>query len=429
VAVLGAVFAGQAVAAHVVPRMTGDGATISDLLPHSVPGLMADFKVVRREVARGEPNWQQLTVPGGVYLRAISMASAQVGFAAGELGKVLRTTDGGDTWQYVLNQGFPYYYYGCQAIDEQTVIVSGFQNQSGEGIIRWSEDGGQTWGPVVALPGPGGVKWLAHVEFIDPDRGIVEAAWAGGIHRTTNGGRTADDWTYVEPSGSWFLGTFTYLPDGRVWLAGIDIVNSPDHGVSWSQLPSTSAIFDGPIAILESNQGFVGGGTISPAVAGWVYETSDGGSSWSPSPVLTTPYPVRGLMLLDEDRAWAVGGNVFTNVGGIWGTTDGGETWALEQNTANETIDLDWVRVDSDFVDVYAAGYVSQIWRARVFAPTGAPCPWDLDDSGSVGITDLLVLLAAWGPNPGHPADFNGDDFVGINDLLALLANWGACPE
>ena len=55
-------------------------------------------------------------------------------------------------------------------------------------------------------------------------------------------------------------------------------------------------------------------------------------------------------------------------------------------------------------------------------------CPWDLDGSGNVGLSDLLELLAAWGPNPGHPADFDGDDSVGLSDLLAMLANWGPCP-
>ena len=44
-----------------------------------------------------------------------------------------------------------------------------------------------------------------------------------------------------------------------------------------------------------------------------------------------------------------------------------------------------------------------------------------------VGITDFLDLLAAWGPNPGHPADFDGDNEVGISDFLELLANWGPC--
>jgi hypothetical protein len=56
------------------------------------------------------------------------------------------------------------------------------------------------------------------------------------------------------------------------------------------------------------------------------------------------------------------------------------------------------------------------------------PCPWDLDGSGTAGITDLLGLLAAWGPAPGHPADFDEDGVVGITDLLDLLAHWGPCP-
>ena len=60
--------------------------------------------------------------------------------------------------------------------------------------------------------------------------------------------------------------------------------------------------------------------------------------------------------------------------------------------------------------------------------PDTCECPWDLDGGGTVGITDFLALLAAWGPNPGHPADFDGDGFVGITDFLELLANWGPCP-
>ena len=55
-------------------------------------------------------------------------------------------------------------------------------------------------------------------------------------------------------------------------------------------------------------------------------------------------------------------------------------------------------------------------------------CPWDLDSSGTVGILDLLALLADWGTDPGGPPDFDGDGTVGILDLLTLLANWGECP-
>ncbi len=55
--------------------------------------------------------------------------------------------------------------------------------------------------------------------------------------------------------------------------------------------------------------------------------------------------------------------------------------------------------------------------------------PGDIDGDGAVGITDLLLLLAAWGPCPPQcppscAADLDGDCVVGIVDLLTLLANW-----
>ena len=58
----------------------------------------------------------------------------------------------------------------------------------------------------------------------------------------------------------------------------------------------------------------------------------------------------------------------------------------------------------------------------------GPACPWDLDDNGSVGASDLLSLLVQWGTDPGGPPDFDGDGTVGASDLLALLVNWGPCP-
>jgi probable HAF family extracellular repeat protein len=55
-------------------------------------------------------------------------------------------------------------------------------------------------------------------------------------------------------------------------------------------------------------------------------------------------------------------------------------------------------------------------------------CHADIDGSGDVSISDLLALLAAWGPCPGCPEDLDGDGNVGIVDLLELLASWGPCP-
>ncbi len=57
-------------------------------------------------------------------------------------------------------------------------------------------------------------------------------------------------------------------------------------------------------------------------------------------------------------------------------------------------------------------------------------CPWDLDGSGDVGVSDFLDLLGNWGPCPPKgdcPADFDGDGAVGVSDFLELLGNWGPC--
>ncbi|MCH7573407.1 MAG: hypothetical protein IH891_10890 [Planctomycetes bacterium] len=57
------------------------------------------------------------------------------------------------------------------------------------------------------------------------------------------------------------------------------------------------------------------------------------------------------------------------------------------------------------------------------------PCPADCSNGdGSVNVTDLLALLAAWG-QVGSSCDIAGvGDTVNVTDLLALLAAWGSCP-
>ncbi len=54
--------------------------------------------------------------------------------------------------------------------------------------------------------------------------------------------------------------------------------------------------------------------------------------------------------------------------------------------------------------------------------------PGDLNGDGSVGVADLLILLANWGPCADCDdclADLTGSCIVGVSDLLILLENWG----
>ena len=64
--------------------------------------------------------------------------------------------------------------------------------------------------------------------------------------------------------------------------------------------------------------------------------------------------------------------------------------------------------------------------------PTPISCTGDIDGNGSVGFSDLTLLLNGWGPCPAPPAscdadlDVNGS--VGFSDLTILLNSWGECP-
>ncbi len=65
---------------------------------------------------------------------------------------------------------------------------------------------------------------------------------------------------------------------------------------------------------------------------------------------------------------------------------------------------------------------------AFVLTPVEPPLG-DLNGDCEVGVSDLLILLASWGPCDDCddcPADLNGNCVVGVADLLNLLANWSS---
>ncbi len=86
------------------------------------------------------------------------------------------------------------------------------------------------------------------------------------------------------------------------------------------------------------------------------------------------------------------------------------------------------VAIGGNTAVIGAYGEDHQAGAAYVFDLAACLCLADLDGDGSVGILDLLALLAAWGTDPAGPPDFDNDGTVDIFDLLTLIANWGECP-
>lgn len=355
-----------------------------DVIPKSGPGL--DIDSVEKGVQgseRGSGFAWSLQLQNDAVYTDLSMSDATHGFASAELGRVYRTTNG-STWTSVMNVGFPRYWYGVHTFDPSTVFISGFQNQTGDGIGRWSSDGGANWTNDIIIDPD---NWLTITQFAGRDRGVATAIGSGFTYFTQNGGATAADWTRVlaDPTQGWFAGNLTFRDDLRVYVTGISFCTSTNGGMSYTRRTSIDPVFDGGVSFPDAMHGWTGGGQISAPVQGWVHRTTDGGASWS-GRILNPPYPIRSLLFLDESLGFAVGGNYFGAVGGIWSTTDGGASWNLDIDTGCEMKGIDWARVSADSVSIWCAGSrsgVGRIYRTRAYFPEVPSAVAELDAASS----------------------------------------------
>ena len=90
---------------------------------------------------------------------------------------------------------------------------------------------------------------------------------------------------------------------------------------------------------------------------------------------------------------------------------------ALDLGPAGFDEEYGWGRLDA----------AAALAAAAALPACPSACPADLDNDGAVGITDLIMILGAWGPCAGCSQDLDMNDDVGVSDLIALLASWGSC--
>jgi photosystem II stability/assembly factor-like uncharacterized protein len=326
-------------------------------------------------VASTTHKWKLLATLSGAVIHDISFPTVSVGYAAAELGQVWKTTDGGTNWTEIMNLGFPYYWYGVCALTEKDVVISGFNDNNFEGMIRWSHDGGKTWTSDIVLTTTG---WSDRVRFANTEDGLVVDQLSTGqgqpnlAHYTTDGGAEATDWTSVvpDPNGGWFGNQFSLLPNLHARMSGITYCASNDGGAEWTCRSSIDSVFDGPTFFSNNKAGWVGGGEISPKVEGWVHRTTDGGNTWS-GRVLDDPWPIREIWFLTPKVGWAAGGNYSQNVGGMYFSGNGGKTWSLDVSTGAEMDACDSKLVNGKY-QVWCAGYNSSfsgmIYSLRIAA-------------------------------------------------------------
>ncbi|MCH2142917.1 MAG: hypothetical protein MK077_07985 [Phycisphaerales bacterium] len=82
-----------------------------------------------------------------------------------------------------------------------------------------------------------------------------------------------------------------------------------------------------------------------------------------------------------------------------------------------------WIMKENTLVDLGAVSAATLIIEATINEPSGNP--GDVDGDGTVGIEDLLLLLADFGRCPCCVTDIDGNGIVEVDDLLSLISYWG----
>ncbi len=150
-------------------------------------------------LAIAAPTWTPQTTGVTGRLRGVSAVNARVAWASGSNGTILRTADGGSTWQSLPIPGAEKLdFRDIDAISDQVAYVLSIGEGDNSRIFK-TTDGGRTWTNQFTNTDP--KAFFDAMAFWDAERGIAFSDSNAGklvILRTDNGGKA---WTLVPAEG------------------------------------------------------------------------------------------------------------------------------------------------------------------------------------------------------------------------------------
>ncbi len=225
--------------------------------------------------------WTPLPLPTTKTVYSISFIDSSYGFVAGDSGLVMKTTDGGHTWQ---DRSVP-------------------RNITLSDVTFLSKTTGFTLG----------------IDFETPPFGTL-------IYKTTDGGDSWMETRFREEDV--YLLAISFVDSLRGWTSGLagKIAFTTDGGNEWyPALNDTAEFTNFPVlgfAFYTDSVSFAFGGHID--IAGVIWKTTDGGKYWKSHGV--GPEPVKGLVIRDSLNLMGIGGD-FEYGTAVVKSSDGGITW------------------------------------------------------------------------------------------------------
>jgi photosystem II stability/assembly factor-like uncharacterized protein len=362
--------------------------------------LVGEYGAIARRSGTGA--WSFVNTGDHLCVNWLTMTDASSGFAVGQSGLILRTTDGGSTWVEQANGVSGSSFYGAD--------VAGFDNAwvAGDlGVLLCTTNGGATW---VEQPTQT-TRTLFSVSAVSTTVAWV-AGDAGTLLKTTNGGAT---WTSLPTGyGDIFFGV-KFVDGGNGWIVGDNgrILHTTTGGASWVPQSggTTAALFYADF--IDAQTGWCAG------AGGTILRTTDGGATWSPgmTGTATTLYLVTG----SPASLWAVGDS-----GLVIHSTDAGATWTSE--FAKTGFDLFGLAAVSDSVAWISGDYGTILKTGtpsvRVDVTVPLTSGWNLLANPVERIPGTSGVLALY-PSSSYAYGFGFDPATGYVQHTTLDAGRG----
>lgn len=261
--------------------------------------------------------------PQGNSLHGIDFVGSR-GYAAGDFGTLLRTDDGGATWEG-LPTGIAAPLVTVRVIDSSTVVIGG------NCALRRSDDGGKTFtrlpwtGSDQSCPSP-----IASFAFPSPSVGYLMTE-DGSILRTADGGKTFSRKTSIPGSDSAGGSRsptdifFTDANTGVVTTSGDGdgkVFQTTDGGNSWTDVATAPRTNGAPNGL--NGLDFKGGAGYAVGERKTLLKSIDSGATWSPRGLTG----VAGAPTLDSIGCASAAQCLITELGGgqLVRTSDSGNT-------------------------------------------------------------------------------------------------------